>query len=81
MTPRARKELDLNTYEGRFADRLKKLREKAKLSAQDLAEKMGVSDQAVYYWETGRSQPKISDLPKIAEVLCVKKVKDILPNE
>jgi len=81
MTPRERKPLDLETYEGRFAQRLKALREKAKLSVEELATILGVSPHAVYYWESGRRQPKISDLPKIAEVLSMKKAKDLLPNE
>ena len=81
MAARPRKEIDTSTYEGRFAQRLKELRERAKLSPEQVAEALGVSAHAVYYWESCRRQPKISDLPKIAEVLGSKKVKDILPNE
>ena len=81
MSPRPRKDVDQNTYAGRFAVRLKMLREKAGWTVEELAEQLGVSDQTVYYWETGRRQPKISDLPKIAQVLGVKRVKDILPTQ
>jgi len=81
MTPRARKPVDTDTYSGRFAERLKLLRTKAKLSVQETADRLGVSDQAIYCWETGSRQPKISDLPKLAQLFAVKRVKDILPNE
>jgi len=81
MAARPRKEVDLSSYAGRFAERLKTLREKKKLTAQEFAEKMGVSDQAVYYWETGRNQPKISDLPKIAETLNLKSIKLLFPDK
>ena len=72
---------DASTYSGRFAARLYALRKKAGLSAEQVAEELGLSPMAIYYWETGRRQPKISDLPKIAEVLKLKKIKDLYPNE
>ena len=78
---RPRKEIDTETYAGRFAARLTELREKKKLTAEEMAVLLEVSDQAIYYWESGRRQPHILDLPKIAKVLGVKKAKDILPNE
>lgn len=81
MTPRPSKKVDTSTYTGRFAARLKELREKAGLTPEQFAEQLAVSDQAIYYWESGLRQPKISDLPKIASVLKLKKTRDLLPNE
>ena len=81
MAPRTRKEVDTSTYGGRFAARLRMLREKAGCTPEQVAETLGVSYQAVYYWESGLRQPKISDLPKIAEAFGMKKARDILPNE
>ena len=70
MTP-ARKEPDANTYAGRFAIRLKNLREKAGLTVPDVAEKVGVTPTTIYDWESTKTQPKISVLPKLAEALGV----------
>ncbi len=81
MNARPRKEIDTSTYEGRFAARLKMLREKAGLSVDELAGLLAVTDQCIYDWEAGRRQPKISDLPSIAQALALKKIKDTLPNE
>ena len=80
MSPRPRKAIDLDTFEGRFAWRLRVLREKAKLTVEEFAEKLGVTGQCVYDWEIGRSQPKISDLPKIAKAFGMKRLRDILPT-
>ena len=81
MAARPRKEIDTSTYEGRFAARLKMLREKARLTPEQAAERIGVSVHSIYQWESGKRQPKISDLPKLAEILSTKKIKDILPPE
>lgn len=80
MTP-ARKELDMDTYSGRFAARLKELREKAKITAKEAASRLGVSETTVFFWESGTRQPKISDLPKIAEAYSLRKTRDVLPLE
>lgn len=45
------------------------LREKAKLTQAQLAEKLCVSDKAVSKWETGRGLPDISLLEPLAECL------------
>ena len=81
MSPRPRKKIDLDTYEGRFAWRLNALRERAKLSIEEMAEILGVTSQCIYDWEASRRSPKIFDLPKIAKALKMKKAKDVLPNE
>ncbi|MDZ7914835.1 MAG: helix-turn-helix transcriptional regulator [Rhodococcus sp. (in: high G+C Gram-positive bacteria)] len=51
------------------ADRLRELRVRAGLSADDLAAKVGASRQAVSTWETGRSTPPPAALGRIADAL------------
>ena len=63
------KKLELNSYENRFAASLKAKREKAKLRPEELAEKLGVSWQAIYTWEAGTRSPAIKMLPEIAAAL------------
>jgi len=45
------------------------LRKARKYTQQGLAEKLGVSHQAVSNWERGESMPDISILPKLAALL------------
>ena len=45
------------------------LRKARKYTQQGLAEKLGVSHQAVSHWERGESMPDISMLPKLAALL------------
>jgi len=70
MSP-ARKEPDKTTYVGRFAIRLRKLREDAGLSIEEVAAALGVSPNTIYYWEAAKRQPQIAQLPEIAGVLGV----------
>ena len=78
---RPRKTIDTSTYEGRFAVRLKELREKAKLTAQEAAELLGITEKTVFHWEASRSSPHVSEFPKIATAYRLKKIKDLFPNE
>ena len=80
MSP-ARKQPDVSTYSGRFAVRLRSLREKAGLTVEEAAEAIGVSYVTLYDWEGGRKIPSLEKFPKIAEIYTVKRVKDILPND
>ncbi len=48
---------------------IKKLREKQKLTQEDLASKLYVSSKAVSKWETGQGFPDISLIEPLAEVL------------
>lgn len=66
---RKRKELDLNTYAGLFAYRLRTLREAAGLSPEELADKIGVSRASIFSWESAQYCPSIDVLPKIAKAL------------
>ena len=50
---------------------IKKLREKNKMTQQQLAEKLGVSDKAVSKWETARGYPDITLLEPIADAFSV----------
>ncbi len=81
MNARPRKEIDTTTYEGRFAARLKMLREKAKLTVADVAEAVGVSAVAVYQWEQANRTPPIGVFPVFAEIFKLKKIGDLLPPE
>lgn len=80
MNPRPRKELDTSTYEGRFAARLKMLREKAGLSVDTLAEVTEFPRQTLYDWESTKSSPPVKHLPKLAESLGVS-IRALLPPE
>lgn len=46
------------------------MREMAGLSVLYVANELGVSDAAVYMWETGQMMPKASRLRAIAELYC-----------
>ena len=68
MSP-ARIEPDKTTYVGRFAIRLRKLREDAGLTPEEVGTALGVSPNTIYQWEAARRQPQIAQLPEIASVL------------
>lgn len=50
-------------------NRIKALRESAKLTQEQLAEQVKVSQQAVGKWETGAAMPRADKLPELARVL------------
>ena len=50
---------------------IKKLREEKGMTQEELAEKLNVTRQAVSNWETGRTQPDIETLTRLAEVFDV----------
>lgn len=51
-----------------FADRVKKFREKNKLTQMEVANFMGVTHTAVGKWELGKGMPRASALPKLAKL-------------
>jgi len=77
---RHRKEIDTSTYTGRFAERLRMLREKAGLSVDELAEKSGIPKNTLYEWESDNRTPGIDRFPQIAETLGVT-VRALLPTK
>ncbi len=79
MVPK--KQPDTSTYSGRFAVRLYELRQKAGLSAEQVAEALGVSAKTVYAWESATNAPHAWKFPDIATLYKLKKIKDLLPNE
>jgi len=54
-----------------FADKLQSLRKTKKLSQEDLAEKCGVTRQAVSKWETGLGYPETEKLLVLYDILDV----------
>ena len=48
---------------------IKKMREKAKLSQEKLAELLGVTQGAVSQWESGEVSPTTDKLPELAKIL------------
>lgn len=54
-----------------FGERLKKLRTENQMSQEELAEKLGVSAQAVSKWERGKSTPDLSAIVPMAKLLRV----------
>jgi len=77
---RPRKEIDTSTYTGRFAARLKMLRERAGMSVEELAEQSGIPVQTLYKWERAHSAPAIDRFPELAEALAVK-ARTLLPAD
>jgi transcriptional regulator with XRE-family HTH domain len=60
--------------------RLSRLRRNANLTQMEVAERLGISFQAVSYWERGKSLPDISNLVMIAELYHAS-IDEILDNE
>lgn len=54
---------------------LRKLRESAVLTQEELAGKVGVSATTISHWETGSKRPRATNIRKLAEAL------DVSPQE
>jgi transcriptional regulator with XRE-family HTH domain len=80
MMARKRKAVDTNTYSGRFAVRLRALRDKTGRSADEFAEKHGFARTTFYNWEAGIRAPSLDMLPAIAEAFGMSIAK-LLPKE
>lgn len=83
--PRPPSDPDPDTYLGRVAMRLKKLREAARLEPEKAAERItangyAVSESTIYRWEQGKTSPHVEALPAIASVYGVH-VRTVLPAE
>ena len=88
MSPAA-KAPDQSTYSGRFAARLRMLREKAGLSVDEVVERIAKYNtsgrnspklQAIYGWEQSKASPHLDLLPAIAKSLKVK-VRELMPEK
>lgn len=54
-----------------FAEMLKSLREERGLSQRELAEKAGLSQKAISFWELGVKEPTIGSFEKLCAALNV----------
>ena len=54
-----------------FATRLKETRKELKLTQKQLAERLSTTDDSIFSWENGRSQPSIEMLRQLCKVLDV----------
>ena len=52
-----------------LGDKIKNARTKKAYSQAELANKIGVSQSAIYYWENGKREPSIETIKKIATAL------------
>ena len=77
---------NLETYAGRFAFRLRTLREKTGMTGKQFADALQgegykLTTATYYRWESGESQPPLNALPKLAELLGQKSPRTLLPLE
>lgn len=85
MAAAPKKTADLSTYAGRFAARLRMLREKAGLSVEDVIAQLTAAGHATasrtyYNWELARTAPPLNAYPALAQVLGLKTVRGLLPE-
>ena len=55
----------------KFNENLKQLRLEKKLTQKQLALEINVSEDCIYFWEKGRSEPSIIDLINLANIFDV----------
>jgi len=72
MTPRTRKPVDVSTYSGRFAERLRTLREKKKMTLEELSELTGIPHQTICRWENGDRCPVNEQVFLLTDALQIK---------
>ena len=63
-----------------FGERLKKIMFEKNISQKDLADKLGVAQQMISFWVTGKRNPTLTSLQKIASCLDVS-VSDLIENK
>ena len=51
-----------------FSERLKTLRKEKKLTQKELAEQIGISQKSYSHWETGKNEPSLENLIKLADL-------------
>ena len=79
MTP-SRAQPDLSTYAGRFGAHIRTIREKKKLTQQEVAAEIGTQDENLSRWESGKATPRFELIPLLAKALRVKHIKDLFPD-
>lgn len=52
-----------------FSERLKTLRKEKKLTQKELAEQIGISQKSYSHWESGKNEPSLENLIKLADLL------------
>ena len=75
-----KKEPDKTIYSGRFAARLRKLREKAGITVEEMVAQTGIPKRTLYSYEEGERMPPYDTLPIIAKTIGVK-VRTLLPED
>ncbi len=84
MAP-AQKQIDESSYSGRFAVRLRTLREKAGLSVEQVAEAMKqngyeIAWRSFYNWEQAHRDPPLDALPALAAALG-QSIRNLMPKD
>ena len=79
------KEPDVSTYAGRFAARLRTLRERKGWTVEELRDALSgagleVPESTLYKWERADLFPSVPELPGLAEAFGVK-VRTVLPPD
>lgn len=54
-----------------FSDRLAELRKKRGLTQQQIAEQIGIKQNSYSDWETGKNEPNLKNVVKLANILDV----------
>jgi len=67
-----------NTFAGKFGRRLERLVDDSGLTAREFGNKLGKSEDAVYHYFNGDRMPHMSDLPRMASVLGLGHVSELL---
>ena len=83
---RALKELQMDTYSGRFAARLRELRLATGLTGQQMSQALRdagyeSSQRAYYNWEAGDHSPPIDALPYLAELFGLSSPRELFPQK
>ena len=58
-----------------FAQQVSYVRQKLYLSRSEMAKELGVTEQTIYRWEQGHSNPQISSKRKLMNLCKKKKIK------
>jgi len=77
---RPRKEIDTSTYSGRFAARLRALRDKKGLTVPELSELSGIPRSTLQHWECGARNAIHEEFPALAKSLGVS-IAELFPKE